>query len=151
VANYQQVADGENIDNYPINGPYPFYTRPTMTNLTQSQLYTLNEITRERQKISKLIIDSPTENNVFGIIPNTLGSNNDFGDAIILTSNQIGNNTRDYFGKVDIERMAVRLYDDKGHLMNLNGTNWSFTLRALCSYNVNNDADYVKYTHNLHY
>jgi hypothetical protein len=151
VANYQQVIDGDNIDNYPINGQYPFYSRPPTTNLTQSQLYTLNEISRERQKISKLIIDSPTENNVFGIIPNTLGHNNDFGDAIILTSNQVRDNARDYFGKVDIERMAVRLYDDKGHLMNLNGTNWSLTLRALCSYNVNNDADYVKYTHNLHY
>jgi hypothetical protein len=151
IATYQQVVDGENIDNYPINGQYPFYTRQATTNLTQPQLYALNEISRERQKSSKLIIDSPTENNVFGIIPNTLGHNTDFGDAIVLTANQVSDNTRDYFGKVDIDRMAVRLYDDKGHLMNLNGTNWTFTLRALCSYNVNNDDDYIKYTHNLHY
>lgn len=151
VSNYQQIVDGENIDNYPITGQYPFFTRQDTANLTQSQLYTLNEISKERQKVSKLIIESPTENNVFGIIPNTLGHNNDFGDAIILTSNQIRDNTREYFGKVDIERLAVRLFDDKGHLMNLNGTNWALTLRALCSYNMNDNEDYIKYTHNLHY
>jgi hypothetical protein len=151
VSNYQQVADGENIDNYPIVGEYPFYSRQEAKKLTQAQLYSLNEITKERQKRTTLVIDSPTENNVFGIIPNTLRNNNNFGDSILLTSNQIQENTRHYFGKVDIERLAVRLYDDKGNLMNLNGNDWSFTIRALCSYNVNNKEDYIQYSHNLHY
>lgn len=151
ISNYTQIVNGENIDNYPIPGQYPFFSRQDTKNLTQSQLYTLNEISKERQKVKTLTIESPTENNVFAIIPNTLGHNNNFGDAIILTSNQIRDNTREYFGKVDIERMSVRLYDDKGYLMNLNGTNWSLTLRALCSYNMNDNEDYIKYTHNLNY
>jgi hypothetical protein len=102
ISNYQQIVDGQNVNNYPISGQYPFFTSQNTNKLTQSQLYTLNEITKNRQKESKLIIESPTENNVFGIIPNTLGHNNDFGDAIVLTSNQMKDNTREYFGKVDI-------------------------------------------------
>lgn len=151
ISTYQQIVDGDTIDNYPIKGQYPFYTRQETTKLTRPQLYSLNEITRERQKEVKFIVDSPTENNVFAIIPNTLRNNSNFGEAIILTSNQISENTRHYFGKVDIERLSIGLYDDKGNLMNLNGADWSFTLRALCSYNLNKKDDYIQYTHNLHY
>ena len=37
-------------------------------------------------------------------------------------------NERVYFGPVDIERVRVRLIDDKGNTVNLNGVDWSFTL-----------------------
>ena len=35
---------------------------------------------------------------------------------------------RRYFGPVDIDRMAVKLLDDKGNVLNLNGNDWCFTL-----------------------
>ena len=132
VSTYDQIINNnENIDDFPINGQYPFYTRQDTKKLTQAQLYSLNEIIKERQKRTNLIIDSPTENNVFAIIPNIRQNDNNFDNHIILTSNMLRENVRHYFGRVDIERVAVQLYDDKGNLINLNGANWSFTVKAL--------------------
>ena len=37
-------------------------------------------------------------------------------------------NVRSYFGPVDIERMSISLYSDKGQLLNLNGQDFSIAL-----------------------
>jgi hypothetical protein len=37
-------------------------------------------------------------------------------------------NERKYFGPVNISRMKVRLVDDKGNTVNLNGNDWSLSL-----------------------
>ena len=37
-------------------------------------------------------------------------------------------NRRDFFGPVTIKRMRIRLYDNKGRLLNLNNENFSFQL-----------------------
>ena len=37
-------------------------------------------------------------------------------------------NKRIYFGPVNIERMRVKLMDDKGNTVNMNGADWSVTL-----------------------
>ena len=42
--------------------------------------------------------------------------------------------TREYFGPVDIMQMSVSLYDDKGHLLGMNGIDWSFTIMVKCIY-----------------
>ena len=38
------------------------------------------------------------------------------------------NRTREYFGPVDIQRLDVRLLDEYGRVIDLNGTDWSFSL-----------------------
>ena len=38
------------------------------------------------------------------------------------------NRTREYFGPVDIQRLHVRLLDEYGRVINLNGCDWSFSL-----------------------
>jgi len=43
-------------------------------------------------------------------------------------SGQLQENKRVYFGPVDIERMRVKLVTDKGHVVNLNGGDWSFIM-----------------------
>ena len=35
---------------------------------------------------------------------------------------------REYHGPVEIEKMQVRLYDEKGFEMDFNGANWSLTM-----------------------
>jgi hypothetical protein len=35
---------------------------------------------------------------------------------------------RIYFGPVDIQRIRVRLYDDKGNILQMNNSNFSFCL-----------------------
>jgi len=42
--------------------------------------------------------------------------------------------TREYFGPVDISQLTIGLYDDKGHLLGLNGLDWSCTLMVKCIY-----------------
>ena len=38
------------------------------------------------------------------------------------------NRTREYFGPVDIQRLHVRLLDEYGRVISLNGCDWSFSL-----------------------
>jgi hypothetical protein len=38
------------------------------------------------------------------------------------------NTSRDYFGPVDIQKLAITLYDEYGRVMDLNNMNWSFAL-----------------------
>jgi hypothetical protein len=35
---------------------------------------------------------------------------------------------REYHGPVDIEKLQISIYDDKGILLNLNGGDWHMTL-----------------------
>ena len=44
------------------------------------------------------------------------------------TGRALSQNTRVYFGPVDIIRLGIRLVDDKGNTVNLNNADWSFTL-----------------------
>ena len=46
----------------------------------------------------------------------------------IATGADLLANERSYFGPVDIERMRVKLIDDRGNVVDLNSTDWSFTL-----------------------
>jgi len=39
-------------------------------------------------------------------------------------------NAREYFGPVTIERLGIKLVDDKGNLVDLNGLDWSFVFRV---------------------
>lgn len=100
------------------------YERLPQRKLTQAQLYTLNSI-QSNQKINKNRFFAPTTNDVIGLIPinNTNISNN-----IIIFGVDILKNNRDYFGPVDIERLMIKLVDDKGRLVNLNGRDWSLSL-----------------------
>jgi len=53
---------------------------------------------------------------------------------LVEFSGSLQNISRTYFGPVNIERMAVKLLDDKGNVLNLNGNDWCFTLICECLY-----------------
>ena len=110
-----------------INGTkQPFYTKVAPRKLTQAQIYTINSIMIDRLK-SKSRNIAPTTSDALCVIPilPTIQNNQN----IVLMSNQLSSNKREYFGPVDIERLRARLIDDKGNIVNLNGRDWSFTLR----------------------
>lgn len=102
------------------------YQRLPQRKLTQAQLYTLNSIKTDLN-IEKFSFNAPTTNDVIGLIPinNTNTSNN---NVITSYGVDILQNSREYFGPVDIEKLKVKLVDDKGRLINLNGLDWSFSL-----------------------
>ena len=95
--------------------------------ITQAQIYSLNEIINNRKTNSSTTTSAPTTTDVLAIIPikkeGLLTSQQfiEFGSTLQL-------NMRTYFGPVDIDRLKVRLVDDKGYTVNLNGGDWSFSL-----------------------
>ena len=101
--------------------------------LTQAQLYTLNSTTRARAQTQRNRLTAPTTSNVLALIP-LKGSNSlNVGDVLIDDFN-LDDAERVYFGPVDLERFRVRLVDDQGYTLNLNGNNWSFTMVATSLY-----------------
>jgi hypothetical protein len=49
------------------------------------------------------------------------------GDFYIEFGSSLQINKRLYFGPVNIERLRIKLLDDKGNVINLNGVDWSVT------------------------
>lgn len=105
----------------------PIYSQGTPAIITQKQQYSLNEIIKNRKNVTNEKINAPSTTNVFAIVP-LRSAGKPFGELITEFSGPLSLNIRNYFGPVDIERMRVTLYDDKGNIMNLNGADWSFTM-----------------------
>jgi RNAse (barnase) inhibitor barstar len=112
-------------ENLPINRP--FFTQDLPRTITQAQQYSLNEIIKNRKNNPNLKLTPPNPSNILGIIP-VKNNNLSFGQILVENANSLTFNTRRYFGPVDIERIEVKLLDDKGNLLNLNGADWSFSL-----------------------
>jgi hypothetical protein len=96
--------------------------------LTQAQLYTINEINRQNNNLTKYLATAPTSSDILAIIPIKTSSGVPTGSLLVEYSGSLQDSSRVYFGPVNIERMAVKLLDDKGNVLNLNGSDWCFTL-----------------------
>ena len=94
--------------------------------LTQAQIYSINEIRKNNQNNTDYRIKAPTPTDTFALIPVKHGS--DTGSMFIDFGGSLQDNKRNYFGPVNIERLRVRLQDDKGNNVNMNGANWSVTI-----------------------
>ena len=95
--------------------------------LTQSQIYTINEILKNNSITTNYRNLAPTTPDVLAIIPVKPGIS---GKLYVDFSGSLQENKRLYFGPVDIERLKIRLFNDRGQILNLNGLDWSFTLCA---------------------
>jgi hypothetical protein len=104
--------------------------------LTQKQIYSLTEIANSKRK-SSIISSSDNTNSksygsgpfvkdVFGYIPIKPGVDN--GSVCVWDGGTLQNQERGYFGPVNINKMSVHLVSDRGDTINLNGSNWSFSL-----------------------
>lgn len=95
--------------------------------LTAAQKYTMNEIrgTQRSNKINQYY--APQSSDILFRFPIQRLSTN--LQAPLIIPNDAGmDNGRRYFGPVTIEKLKVRLLDDKGHPINLNGGEISFSL-----------------------
>lgn len=101
--------------------------------LTRPQIYTINEINRNRNSNTNLIAKAPTSANILTIIP-IKNSGVSTGKLLVDFSGSLQEGVRTYFGPVNIERMGVKLLDDRGLLLNLNGGDWCVTLICECLY-----------------
>jgi hypothetical protein len=102
--------------------------------LTRAQIYTINEINKNNNNLTNYLAKAPTSSDIFAIIPVKTSTGVPTGSLLVEFSGSLQDNTRVYFGPVNIERMAIKLLDDKGNVLNLNGNDWCFTLVCECLY-----------------
>jgi hypothetical protein len=102
--------------------------------LTKAQIYTINQIMANSNNLTKYLSKAPTSSDILGIVPIKTSTGVSTGSLIVDFSGSLQDNTRTYFGPVDIDRMAVKLLDDKGNVLNLNGNDWCVTLVCECLY-----------------
>ena len=92
--------------------------------MTQSQLYALNQIQENKDTFSSNFrANAPVTTDVFAFTPIKHGET---GHPFVEFGGSLQSNVRNYFGPVNINRLRIRLMDDKGNIVNLNGANWSF-------------------------
>jgi hypothetical protein len=101
--------------------------------LTFSQIYTFNQITANRggSGPNKNRDMGPKTSDVFAVIPLRTGGGAaglSMGQHYIDSGPTLLSNQRAYFGPVVINKLRVTLRDDKGHIVNLHGNDWSFSL-----------------------
>jgi hypothetical protein len=102
--------------------------------LTKSQIYTINEINKSRNNITNYLAKAPTTSDILAVIPVKTSVGVPTGSLLVEFSGSLKDSSRTYFGPVNIERMAVKLLDDKGNVLNLNGNDWCVTLVCECLY-----------------
>lgn len=95
--------------------------------LTQSQIYTINEILKNNGRTYNYKLKAPVVSDTFAILPIKLG-NAKMGDVNTEFGGSMQDNKRIYFGPVNISRLRVKLLDDRGNVVNLNGCDWCVTL-----------------------
>ena len=102
--------------------------------LTNAQLYTINSINNNNNNLTNYLSKAPTSSDILAIIPVKTSTGVPTGSLLVEFSGSLQDNIRTYFGPVNIERMAVKLLDDKGNVLNLNGNDWCVTLITECLY-----------------
>ena len=123
----------------PNNGINSEYTKTQIMlpsaprTLTNSQLYTINEINKNRNNNTNYRSKAPTSTDILAMIP-IKPSGLSTGGLIIEFSGSLQDNIRTYFGPVNVDRMRVRLLNDKGNVLNMNGADWCVTLICDCLY-----------------
>lgn len=106
-------------------------------NLTQKQIYAAQEIINTNSstyqetgttQINKNYFSSgPFTNDLFAVIPLKVSGIQNNGTYVDY-GGSLQNQERVYFGPVNINRMNIKLINDRGEIVDLNNTDWSFSL-----------------------
>ena len=102
--------------------------------LTNAQLYTINSINNNNNNLTNYLAKAPTSSDILAILPVKTSVGVPTGSLLVEFSGSLQDSSRTYFGPVNIERMSVKLLDDKGNILNLNGNDWCVTLVCECLY-----------------
>jgi hypothetical protein len=103
--------------------------KDSFNSLTKNQIYSINQIINTQNTKKDTYTSGPYTDDIFGLVPiKTTGLPS--GSVFIEYGGTLQNQERTYFGPVNIHRMAIRLVNDKGDVVDLNGSNWS--LQFIC-------------------
>lgn len=101
-------------------------TFPTQ-GLTQKQVYSVEQILAEQSRSRDLVNSGPFIKDMFALLP-VKASGATPGTIYVEFGGTLQQQERIYFGPVNIRRIAIKLINDKGDVVDLNGANWSFQL-----------------------
>jgi hypothetical protein len=106
-------------------------TDPASNKLTRNQLYSLNQIIQTQNTTKGYTNSGVYVKDIFASIPiKTSGLSP--GSTYVELGGTLQNQDRIYFGPVNIHRMAIKLVNDRGDVVDLNGANWS--LQLICEH-----------------
>jgi len=93
---------------------------------TPSQLYAFNQKVQSQIVKDRSYSKGPFVQDIFGLIPiKTSGLK--IGGVYVEFGGSLQSQQRLYFGPVNINRMRIRLLNDRGNVVDLNNANWSFS------------------------
>jgi hypothetical protein len=121
----------------PVSGQLTYNTSLTTdgSHLTEKQIYALTQIANNQYSTSATGVSvsaksygtGPFAKDVFAILPmKVAGLSN--GSSYMEYGGTLQNQSRNYFGPVNIRRMSVSLISDRGNKVDLNNANWSFSI-----------------------
>ena len=121
------IAKGQ--QNYQENTIPTTYQSIIQPVVSTQQNYGLNQSINSQTPAQNIFSPGIYLNDVFGIIPmdtSTLTNNQIF----VQIASTLQDQKRIYFGPVNIYRMGISLYTDRGQIIDINGADWSFQLIA---------------------
>lgn len=95
--------------------------------LTQKQVYSVEQILAEQNKVRDNMNSGPFIKDMFALLP-IKASGATPGTIYVEFGGTLQQQERIYFGPVNIRRLTIKLINDKGDVVDLNGANWSFQL-----------------------
>ena len=129
---YTLMCDKNGKTVYP-GGPTNVGNIGTITSAaTQSQIYSANQILTSRKNKSKPITSGPYTKDLFAMIPIPAGKP---GETYTASTGSLNLQSRTYFGPVNLYRFSVKLLNNRGEKVNLNKSNWTFSLLCDQLYN----------------
>ena len=93
--------------------------------LTQKQVYSVEEILKTQTEQKSNLHDGPFIKDMFALLP-VKSSNATPGTIYVEFGGSLQQQERIYFGPVNIRRLSIKLINDKGDIIDLNGADWSF-------------------------
>ena len=87
----------------------------------------MEQILAEQNRSRDLVNSGPFIKDMFALLP-VKASGATAGTIYVEFGGTLQQQERIYFGPVNIRRIAVKLINDKGDVVDLNGANWSFQL-----------------------
>lgn len=96
---------------------------------TEKQIYSANQKIAAKRASAKIYSSGPFVQDIFALIP--LSTSNLAPGAIFTdTGSGLAKQERIYFGPVNISRMTIKLINDRGDIVDLNGSDWSCSIQC---------------------
>lgn len=101
----------------------------SLNKATQNKIYSANQQLAAQTQKHNYYSPGPFVQDIFALIPLNTSSVTP-GSIFVDTGSGLGKQNRLYFGPVNISRMTISLVNDRGDVVDLNGSDWSCSIQC---------------------